>query len=315
MESNQNSSLEEIKALKHQYLHELDEIMNDMNSYNYNNDNWNSIRQHYDVTRSRLESTSFAMKEYLIASADESIRDFRLFINSVETLSSSNLNSKEIFYRKLRVNSNKFGTGTKKIWSSIKFLFAIPGITFSSFVIMIVLDMIFATILYWLFPKAYEGQYEGVVESFLAAIIYITLKCMIIKDIYENKPGVDLISYTLKHLLAIAIWWIPFLFIRYKQISCPRDLAYFLWIPYIPYLWISAFTGEYFISCIIAYLVVQLLPFILVILYIYISEYRYKNRLKNSNKDKVKDDSYDFHYTPTDKKLSIEEKKQREQEK
>ena len=315
MNNDHNSSLEEIKSLKKEYLQELDNIMDNINSYNYNSDNWNSIRQHYDVTKNRLESTDFAMKEYLIAAADEYIRDFRLFINSVETLSSNNLNSREMFARKLRVNRKKIGAGTKKIWSSIKFLFAIPGITFSSFVITLVLDMIFATILYWLFPKAYEGQYDGVVESFMAAIIYITLKCIIIKDIYENKPGVDLINYTIKHILAIAIWWIPFLLIRYKQIFSPHDLAYLLWIPYLPYLWISAFTGEYFISCIIAYLVVQLLPFILGFLYIFSSEYRFKNRLKNTKQDKIKDDSYDFHYTPTNEKLIIGEKSKKNKKK
>lgn len=288
----ENKEFEEIKT---KYLNILQEYFDNLNPYDFDNDTWDNIKIQYKITVEKVETIDREdkFKTYF----DEYFQEFKDFIKGEKTLKSEQLSSREIFLRNIQQVGDKIIHGMAYVWNKIKFLFAVPGITFASFVFTFFLTLIFGTFLTWLFPKAYNDLNDGIVDAIIASVMFVFLRYFIIRDIYLNHPDINIKTYLIKHFLASLVWWFIFFFIRYKEADNVFSFTYFEWAIYLPYLTIPAFTHEFFISAIINYFVINLLPFMMILIYIFFMEKFFDKRQKYVHDSDIRiQEDYDYHF-------------------
>ena len=293
MEKNQ-ITLEELKI---EYTNKLKDFFDTISPYDYDNDTWEAIKYQYSITYEKIEAidndNSDKFKQYY----NEYLDEFKKFIKESKTLKSEKKSSREVFLERMAVIGDKIATGTIYVWNKVKFAFAIPGIVFASFVFTYFITLIFGTFLTWIFPYAYTDAYDGVVNAIIACVIFLILRIAIFKDVYLNHPNIDIKMYLIKHFIAISFWWFIFYFIRYREIDNVFSFTVFDNAIYLPYMPIAAFTGEYFITPLITYFVINVIPFIFMLIYIYFME-KFFTKRKAYQKDsdiRIQED-YDYHF-------------------
>lgn len=285
-----------IQELREKHIKILDDYFNSLNPYDYDNSVWENIKSMYHITKEKVNMIEEDDEKKFEREFYNLFDDFKLKIKKEYTLKSDVLTSREIFLRNVRdIGTKVFGAMTS-VWDRIKHLFAIPAITFASFVFSMCLHIVFSFALYWIFPMAYTEAYDGVIEAIMALVIFIWIRYAIIKDVYLNNPKVDIKKYLFKHTYAVFIWWLLAFTIRYKEAYIINDFFFAYRMILLPYMTLGAFTHEFFTSTIIMYFVANFIPLFMAYIYIKISEKGFDELAKLNKKydEKVEDDSYQF---------------------
>ena len=281
--------------LKEKFLNILQEYFDNLNPYDFDNETWDNIKIKYKITIEKIETIE--KDDKIEAYSNEYIQEFKDFVKGENTLKSEELSSREIFLRNIQQIGDKVLHGIAYVWEKIKFLFAIPGITFASFVFTFFITLVFGTFLTWLFPQAYNELNDGIIDAIFASVIFILIRYFIFRDIYLNHPDINVKTYLIKHFIASFVWWFIFFFIRYKEADNVFSFSYFEWAIYLPYLTIPALTHEFFISAIINYFVINLIPFIAILIYIFFMEKFFDKRQKYVHDSDIRiQEDYDYHF-------------------
>lgn len=285
-----------IQELREKHLKIIDDYFNTLVPYDYDNNVWDNIKTMYHISKEKIslieedDEKKYEREFYYI------FDDFKQRITSENTLKSDILTSREIFLRNVRdIGTKVFGTVANG-WNKVKHLFAIPAITFASFIFAMFLHVLFSALLYWLFPFAYTEAYDGIVEGVMALVIFVWIRYALIKDVYLNNPKVDIKKYIFKHSYTVLIWWVLVYTIRYKEAYIINDFFFAYRMILLPFLTLGAFTHEFFTSTIIMYFIANVVPLVMASIYVYISEKGFDKLAKLNKKydEKVDDDSYDF---------------------
>ncbi len=285
-----------IQELRGNHIKILDEYFNSLNPYDYDNSVWENIKSMYHITKEKVMMIEEDDEKKFEREFYDLFDDFKLKIKKEYTLKSDILTSREIFLRNVRDVGTKVIGAMTSVWDRVKHLFAIPAITFASFVFAMCLHIVFSFALYWIFPMAYTEAYDGVLEAIMALVIFIWIRYAIIKDVYLNNPKVDIKKYLFKHTYAVFIWWLLVFTIRYKEAYIVNDFFFAYRMILLPYMTLGAFTHEFFTSTIIMYFIANFIPLIMAFIYIVISEKGFDElaKLNKKNDEKVEDDSYQF---------------------
>lgn len=285
-----------IQELREKHLKIIDDYFNTLVPYDYDNTVWDNIKSMYLISKEKIslieedDEKKYEREFYYI------FDDFKQRITSENTLKSDILTSREIFLRNVRdIGTKVFGTVAYG-WNKVKHLFAIPAITFASFIFAMFLHVLFSALLYWVFPFAYTEAYDGIVEGIMALVIFVWIRYALIKDVYLNNPKVDIKKYIFKHSYTVLIWWVLIYTIRYKEAYIITDFFFAYRMILLPFLTLGAFTHEFFTSTIIMYFIANVVPLVMASIYVYISEKGFDKLAKLNKKydQKVEDDSYDF---------------------
>ena len=281
-----------LKTLKEKSLNELNEFFNKLDPYNYDNNTWDLIKEKYSITLDRIESLDDENP-----SIKECVYDFTSFVRAEKTLKSEKLTARENFIRNITEIGDKMLHGIAYVFNKIKFAFAIPAITFAASIFTYFISLLFSTFFTWIFPFAYTDAYDGVVNAIIACVLFLIVRIAIFKDVYLNQPKTNIKTYLISHFIAISFWWFIFYFIRYQEIDNIFSIPVMESVIYLPYLPVSAFTNEYFITPLITYFVLNIIPFVYILIYIFFMEkyFEKRNKYKKDSDIRIQED-YDYHF-------------------
>ncbi len=281
-----------LKSLKEKSINELNDFYNTLDPYNYDNNSWDLIKQKYSIALERIEALDDENP-----SIKECLYDFTSFVRAEKTLKSEKLSARENFIKNITEIGDKVIHGISYAYDKTKFIFAIPAITFASSIFTYFISLLFSTFFTWIFPFAYTDAYDGIVNAIIACAIFIIVRVAIFKDVYLNQTKINIKKYLIIHFIAISFWWFIFYIIRYQEIDNIFSIPVMESVIFLPYLPICGFTHEYFITGLITYFVVNIIPFVYILIYIYFMEkyFEKRNKYKKDSDIRIQED-YDYHF-------------------
>lgn len=288
--------LKKVEELREKHLKIFNEFVDSLNPYDYDNIVWENVKNMCSIAKEKIliinidNDKKYEREFYFI------LDDLKLRITKENTLKSDVLTSREIFLRNVRDISQKIASGFMYVWNRIKHIFAIPALAFASYVFAFCIHIIISFVIHWIFPKAYSEAYDGIAESIIACFVFITLRYQLIKDVYLNRPDIDIKKHILKHTLTIFIWWILIFTIRYKEVYAINDLFFIYRLYLLPFLPLSGFSHDFFSHALLMYFIVNFIPIISSVIFLKRSEKTFDELVKENKKydDLVEDDSEDF---------------------
>ena len=288
--------INKVEELREKYIKLFNDFLISLNPYDYDNNVWENVKNMCSIAKEKIllinidDEKKFEREFYFI------LDDLKLRIQKENTLKSDVLSSREIFLRNVRDISQKIASGFMYVWTRVKHIFAIPALAFSSFVFAFCIHMMISFVIHWIIPQAYSEAYDGIAESVIACIIYITLRYQLIKDVYLNRPDIDIKKHIVKHAFTILIWWILVFTIRYKEAYAINDLFFAYRMFLLPFLPLSGLSHDFFSHALVMYFIVNIIPIVLSIIFLKKSEKTFDELVKENEKynDKVEDDSDNF---------------------
>ncbi len=290
-----------LEELKIEYISKFDERFEEIDPYNYDNIIWEEIKNKAITSKEEISNIEYDDEDKFKAEYNKILNDFLDFVKKEKSLKSDLLTSRENFMKNVREITTKVTSVVTYVWKKVKFLFATPACCFASFVFTMFITLLLATLFNAMFPRAYSEEYEGIVDAVIASGLFIVIRCALYKDVYDNQVDTNIKFYLIKHLIACALWSLPIIALKYKQeIININDFNYFEWALYLPYLTISGFLRNFYYPIYLTYAIVNIIPFIYILIYVRSMEKFYDKREEEKKfydlSDEIKDDSYEYRF-------------------
>lgn len=221
------------EELKEKLLNDFDK---DYSKYDYSEENWNEILKIKEEFEENILSTGFPLALY---------NETKYKFAQIKSNKKPKLNADVVVDNVLNALS-KVGGVVVSVYDSIKFAFAIFGLTVASDIITIFLHLILGTFIYAILPKTVTPL---MVQSIIAAVLFIVFK---VNTFFDRDDKNVLNNYKLEVVKFSCT--IPFYAATFLIFTLLQEFPVLeeLFPIFYPHMWLSSFTGEYVFSPMIA---------------------------------------------------------------
>lgn len=208
----------------------------DYSKYNYTEENWEELNNIVNEFYELIKQTSYPFALY---------NETKFKLAHIPSTKKEKSSADKIFDGIVLV-FRKIGNAISIAWNTIKFVFSIFALTFSSVAITIFIHLILGIFIYGILPKQVTPL---MVQSIIAAILFIVFKILIFldkddKDV-QNNYKLEIVKFSLTIPFYSAVFLIFLLVDKIPQLQEIVPIFY-------PHMWLSAFTNEYVFSPMIA---------------------------------------------------------------
>lgn len=203
--------------------------------FSYTEDDWNQIQELVNKFNEEILTTNFPLALYnetnykisQFKKTNEESTAHKIFTNIIGTL-------------------GKVGRAIGTFFNSIKFVFSILGLTIASVAITMFVHLLIGNFLYPILPDAISPL---MIESILASIIFIGFKVWMFMAKEDQDILFDYKREIIKFVCTIPFYALIFLiFLKLDTFEFLENIKFLFY----PHLWLSAFTGEFVFSPMIA---------------------------------------------------------------
>jgi len=214
----------------------LKDFEKEYSKYDYTNDNWEKILSILEYFEENILQTGFPLALY---------NETKFKLAEVKSGKKPKMNADVVVEGVLNALA-KVGKAIASIYDSIKFIFAIFGLSIASVVITIFIHLILGTFIYAILPKSVTPL---MVQSIIAAILFIVFKIGTFLDKDDKNVLNNSFLETVKFGCTIPFYCAVFMiFTLLDEFPVLEELFPLFY----PHMWLSSFTSEYVYSPMIA---------------------------------------------------------------